>query len=119
MDQVHQPLERTLKCAPDAATEGDAWSTVQKKGLKFRLVTVPVCPLDNLQICPSLTNGQKVLWKTTFQSLFFEWLAYNLMPFKKLFIVKAAMSVYSFLIKMLSKTAGFMYISIFLLTMIS
>lgn len=84
MDQVHQPLERTLKCAPDAAKEGDAWSTVQKKGLKFRLVTVPVCPL--------LTNGQKVLWKT-FQSLFFEWLAYNLMPFKKLFIVKAAMSL--------------------------
>lgn len=25
MDQVHQPLKRTPKSAPNAATEGDAW----------------------------------------------------------------------------------------------
>lgn len=84
MDRVRQPLKRTPKSAPNAAIEGDAWcdQLFRKKGFKFRLFTVPVCLWNNQQLCcPLLTTGQNVLCKATFQSLFFKWLAYNLMPF--------------------------------------
>lgn len=123
MDRVRQPLKRTPKSAPNAAIEGDAWcdQLFRKKGLKFGLFTVPVCLLNNQQLCsPLLTTGQDMLCKATFQSLFFKWLAYNLMPFQKNLYCKCCyVSVYPFLIKMLSKTAGFMYIPIFLLIMVS
>lgn len=85
---------------------------------------LPVCLLNNQQFhCPLLTAGQNAVQgdvsKPLFQMVGLQPDAFKKQTNRTLYCKCCYVSVYPFLIKMLSKTAGFMYIPIFLLIMVS